>query len=201
MTEKIRKAYSTRAQEYISALGSVKNMDTQDVSYIVEWGKSVVGPILDAGSGPGHWAGLLHSYGCDVSGIDLVPEFVNSACKRFPLVTFTKGDILEMPYEDSSFGGILAWYSLIHLRPECRKQAFNEFIRVLRPGGTLLIGAFLGPQEGGFNHAISEAFYWSERGLVEDLESVDFQVVSTQVRSSEDVRPHLQVLAQLIGKP
>lgn len=197
MAEEMRHAYSTRASEYVAALGSVEDMDALDIAFITDWGRNVVGPILDAGSGPGHWAGLLHSYGCDASGIDVVPEFVESARQRFPLVAFQEADIRAMPFEESSFGGVLAWYSLIHMRPEVRGQAFNEFARVLRPRGSLLVGAFLGPQGIGFDHAVTEAFYWSEKGLVDDLESTGFQVISTHARSTEGARPHLGVLARL----
>lgn len=199
MEENIIKAYSTRAQEYITALGSVKDMHEQDISSIINWGTKIAGPILDAGSGPGHWSGLLQSYGCDIRGIDMVPEFVDSASRRFPLVNFEIGDILNTAFNDSSFGGVLAWYSLIHLQPESRKEALIELGRVLRPGGTILLGAFLGPQGEKFDHAIAEAFYWSEAGIADDLEPANFQVISTHVRSSEDTRPHLEVLAQFIG--
>lgn len=199
MEEKIIKLYSARAQEYISALGSVENMHEQDISSIIDWGTKVAGPILDAGAGPGHWSGLLHSYGCDIRGIDMVPEFVDSATHRFPLVNFEIGDIRNTAFDDSSFGGVLAWYSLIHLQPDSRKEALSELGRVLRPGGTILLGAFLGSQGEKFDHAITEAFYWSETGIANDLESAKFRVISTYVRSSEGTRPHLEALAQFIG--
>ena len=196
MTEDIKQAYSKRASEYVAALGSVEDMEPLDVALIASWGTKVVGSTLDVGSGPGHWTELLRNHGCDVSGIDVVPEFVDSARKRFPLASFEVGDLLVLPFENARFGGVLAWYSLIHMRPELCKQAFEELARVLKPGGDLLVGAFLGPQGVPFNHAITEAFYWSEQGLADSLDSAGFKVNSTHTRSAESSRPHLAVLAR-----
>ncbi|QWL29203.1 class I SAM-dependent methyltransferase [Rathayibacter toxicus] len=196
MTQEVSQAYSKRASEYVAHLGSVKDMDPLDVALITSWGTSVVGPVLDAGSGPGHWTQLLCEHGCDARGIDMVQKFVGSARERFPRASFEVGDLLAMPFDKASFDGVLAWYSLIHLRPELRSQAFGEFARVLRPAGTLLVGAFLGTQGAPFAHAITEAFYWSEQGLVSDLEAAGFTVISVHTRSSEGNRPHLAVIAQ-----
>lgn len=197
MSDKVRHAYSRRASEYIAALGSIENMDPLDVTLITSWGRGVDGPILDAGSGPGHWNDVLRSLDLDTRGIDMVPEFVDYARKRFPFAAFEVGNLLDLPFDACSFGGILAWYSLIHLRPEDRDLALKEFARVLQPGGVLLVGAFLGPQGEPFEHGITEAFYWSEKGMAEHLESAGFEVVTIHTRSPEGSRPHLDVLARL----
>ena len=198
MYYEVRRAYSERASEYIAALGSVEDMDPLDVALITGWGAGVAGPILDAGSGPGHWTGLLHGLGCDVRGLDMVPEFIESARQRFPHVTFKAGDLLDMPFTSSNFGGVLAWYSLIHVRPEDRGRALREFARVLKPKGTLLVGAFFGAQDIPFDHAITEAFYWSEKGLATHLESAGFQVISIDTRCPQSGRSHLVALGRLI---
>lgn len=197
MDKNVRQSYSKRASEYVAALGDVDYMDPLDVNLITSWGMSVNGSLLDAGSGPGHWTELLRSSDCDVSGLDMVSEFVESARHRFPYATFRTGNILNMPFESSSFGGVLAWYSLIHMTPKERDAALKEFARVLKPAGTLLVGAFLGEQDIPFDHAITQAFYWSENGLGTDLESAGFQVISIDTRVREGSRPHISGLARL----
>ena len=46
------------------------------------------GPVIDVGCGPGHWTDFLHRRGVSVQGVDLVPEFIDSARERFPGVSF-----------------------------------------------------------------------------------------------------------------
>jgi predicted methyltransferase len=47
---------------------------------------------------------------------------------------------------DDGLGGVLAWYSIIHLPPEQLPRVFAEFHRVLAPGGHLLVAFKVGDQ-------------------------------------------------------
>lgn len=192
----VRQAYAKRAPEYVEALGSIEDMSPKDVLLISEWGRAVNGPVLDAGSGPGHWTDLLRTLKCEVVGLDMVSEFIGIAKNRFPSTNFVLGELSEIPLKSSSLGGILAWYSLIHLRPDDWGLVLTEFARTLRPGGTLLLGAFLGEQGAPFEHAIAEAYYWSEVELLKQLDSAGFQGISVHSRCTNGIRPHLDVLAR-----
>ncbi len=196
MYDVVRDAYARLAPEYVEALGSIKDMSPQDVALISEWGRVVNRPVLDAGSGPGHWTDLLRTLKCEVVGLDMVPEFIGIAKNRFPSTNFVLGDLSEIPLKSSSLGGILAWYSLIHLWPDDWGLVLSEFARTLRPGGTLLLGAFLGEQGAPFEHAVTQAYYWSELELLKQLELAGFQAISVHSRCAAGIRPHLDVLAQ-----
>ena len=65
------------------------------------------------------------------------------------------------PYADGSFAGILAWYSLIHTPPAHLTSTLTEFYRLLIPGGSLLLGMFLGEHGLPFTHAVTTAYYVS----------------------------------------
>jgi trans-aconitate methyltransferase len=80
----VRDAYARRAPEYTTLFGSVDTADQRDRRLITQWAKSLRGPVLDAGCGPGHWTGFLASLGADAEGIDVVPAFVHEAGVRFP---------------------------------------------------------------------------------------------------------------------
>ena len=196
MYDIVKQTYAQRAPEYAEALGSIKDMSPQDVALISEWGKVVSGPVLDAGSGPGHWTDLLRALGREVIGLDVVPEFIGIARNHFPSTNFVLGNLLEIPIKSSCLGGILAWYSLIHLRPDDWGLALSEFARTLKSDGSLLLGVFLGEQGAPFEHAITKAYYWSEVELLTLLESTGFRVISVHSRVTEGTRPHLDVFAQ-----
>ncbi|AQQ14068.1 putative S-adenosylmethionine-dependent methyltransferase [Corynebacterium glaucum] len=196
MYDVIKQAYAKRAPEYVEALGSIQDMSPQDIVLISEWGRMVSGPVLDAGSGPGHWTDLLRTLDCEVVGLDMVSEFIGIAQNRFPSTNFVLGELSEIPFKSSSLGGILAWYSLIHLRPDDWALVLSEFSRTLKPDGSLLLGAFLGEQGAPFEHAITTAYYWSEIELLKQLESAGFKAISVHSRHTDGIRPHLDVLAQ-----
>lgn len=195
--ERTERAYAERASEYVSLLGTIDQMDPLDACVIGTWSDGVTGRVLDAGCGPGHWSEFLHLRGSTVHGVDAVPQFVESARSRFPAVTFEVGDLLDLPFEDSTFGGVLAWYSLIHMEAAQWTRAFEEFARVTTDDGHLLIGAFLGPHGEAFDHAVTQAFYQGVEDLVSQAEVAGFQAVTTHTRTSlaGRPRPHLAVAA------
>lgn len=195
--DRTKRAYAQRAPEYVSLLGAIDQMDPLDACVIGTWSDGVTGSVLDAGCGPGHWSDFLHVRGSTVRGVDAVPQFVESARSRFPAVTFEVGDLLDLPFEDSTFGGVLAWYSLIHLESARCARALEEFARVTTDDGHVLIGAFLGPNGEPFDHAVTQAFYRGEEELVAQVEAAGFQVLTTHTRTSLSgrPRPHLAVAA------
>lgn len=65
---------------------------------------------------------------------------IAQARKGHPGASFTVAQLAGLPYPENSFDGILAWYSIIHTAPEELGAVFGQFHRVLRPGGSLLLG-------------------------------------------------------------
>lgn len=188
-------AYSARADEYTKLLGSIEAMHPQDRELIAAWADTAPGLIVDAGCGPGHWAGWLHGRGHDVVGIDLVPEFVATARERFPQVRFERASLTDIATGEPA-GGILAWYSLIHTPPEDVPGVLSGFHARLAPGGTALLGFFEGPSRQPFHHAVTPAYYWSTEELSVLLGQAGFTVDATQQRTSDEHRPHAAILAR-----
>lgn len=197
MTEvQVQQAYGSRAEEYTDALGSVEQMHDADRRLIEHWSKYLPpGPVLDAGCGPGHWTAFLYDQGIDVEGLDVTPELIDSARARFPEASFRVSSFTHIKAPDSSVSGVLAWYSLIHQHPEELPSTLAEFSRVLRPGGSLLIGFFEGGAADPFPHAIITAYYWSVEAMSLMLDQAGLETAHIERRKDAGKRPHAAILA------
>jgi SAM-dependent methyltransferase len=93
-------------------------------------------PILEAGCGLGAWVVYLASEGYDIAGIDNDGEVIRRLKEWMPSLKVSKGDILDLPYEDGSVGAIISLGVMEHFEAGCH-EALRETYRVLRPGGLL----------------------------------------------------------------
>jgi SAM-dependent methyltransferase len=84
------------------------------------------------GSGPGQIARYLSIRGAASCGIDLSVEMVNCAKRLNPDIPFQQGDMLGLTeVAGDTFGGIAAFYSIIHVAPADLVRALQELKRVL----------------------------------------------------------------------
>lgn len=100
--------------------------------------------VLDIGSGVGGPARLVASrFGCRATGVDLTPEFVDTATRLTELVglddkvRFVVGSATDLPLQDDRFD--LAMLLHVGMNIEDKEKLFAEAARVLRPGGTFLV--------------------------------------------------------------
>lgn len=103
--------------------------------------------ICDMGCGPGHVARFLSDLGHAVVGIDISQAMVQTARRLNPGLSFEQGDMLCLQFPNSIFGGIAAFYSLIHIERSRVLEALHELFRVLAPGGRLLVAVHIGEGE------------------------------------------------------
>lgn len=99
---------------------------------------------LDAGCGDGNVAlYLAKQHGLSVDGIDLLDFNVakaksNAAQQNLSKeTTFQVGTYMDLPYADNSFDAVYTMETLVHA-PDYLK-ALNEFLRVLKPKGKLVL--------------------------------------------------------------
>jgi SAM-dependent methyltransferase len=106
-----------------------------------------LGVICDMGCGPGQVARYLHGRGAKTCGVDLSAEMLKQARRLNPGIQFWQGDMLALSdVADDSYGGIAAFYSIIHLQRPSVVAALRELKRVLLPGGVLLLTFHIGQQ-------------------------------------------------------
>ncbi|HNP56557.1 MAG TPA: class I SAM-dependent methyltransferase [Gordonia sp. (in: high G+C Gram-positive bacteria)] len=189
MTEEdVRAAYSRRAVEYIDLFGNIESASDVDRTRLVEWVGGLSGRIIDVGCGPGQWTRFLHGAGAYIAGVDVVPEFIDEARRAHDGLEFRLGDARRLDERDSSLGGILAWFSLIHLAPQQLDVALAEFARCVRTGGGLAIGYFVGTELMTFDHAVTLGYSWPPELLAEHVAAAGFDVVDGDVRSASETR-------------
>jgi len=136
------------------------------------------GTICDMGCGPGQIAQYLFEHGVKSCGVDLSPGMVNSARELNPDIPFEQGDMLALDnIADNSYGGIAAFYSIIHIPRPTLNQALREFKRVLCPEGTLLLTFHIGQE------TIHREEWWDKEV------SIDFIFFET-----EEMKAHLQTV-------
>lgn len=144
-----QQSYDRLAEEYAARIfGELagKPLDRALLDCLAEQ-VGTLGPVADIGCGPGHVARYLSERGVATLGVDLSPEMVARARRLSPDIPFEQGNMLALAAEDASWGGIVAYYSIIHIPPESVPQAFAEFWRALRPGGRLMLGFHAGEDE------------------------------------------------------
>jgi SAM-dependent methyltransferase len=95
------------------------------------------GDALDAACGTGRTAALLAPRGHRVVGVDSSPDMLARARERVPGGDFRPGTLQELPVADDSVDLVVCSLALTHVRE--LPPVMEEFARVLRPGGHLVI--------------------------------------------------------------
>lgn len=102
------------------------------------------GRLLDVGCGGGHLTRMVAERRPDtkIVGLDLSPDQVRRARRRAGRdgtpIEYVRGSALDLPFADTSFDAVVSVGSIKHW-PD-RHRGVSECVRVLKPGGALLVG-------------------------------------------------------------
>jgi ubiquinone/menaquinone biosynthesis C-methylase UbiE len=110
--------------------------------------------VLDVGCGTGTLAlqarARVGTTG-SVSGIDPGPRQIAraraKAARRGQTIDFRVGMIEQLPFPDQSFDVVLSTFMMHVLPDDLKRQGLSEIVRVLKPGGRLLVVDFKRPEE------------------------------------------------------
>jgi SAM-dependent methyltransferase len=128
-----------RAAEYYDATRALPDGAMADLLGVLVPELAARQPCLEIGVGTGRIALPLHDRGIAMAGLDVAEAMLRrlavnaGGVPRFPLVL---ADATRLPLADCSFGSVLAVH-VLHLIPGWR-DAIEEGLRVLRPGGALI---------------------------------------------------------------
>jgi uncharacterized protein YceH (UPF0502 family) len=147
--DKVRAAYAAVAASYAEQLFNELTglpFESWLLRRVVELSDGA--PVIEVGTGPGHVAAFLAEAGADATGLDLSPEMVDEARRRYPGVSYQVGDLRQLirPATHDGWGAVLAWYSLIHLAASELPAAIASLARPLRTNGWLVLGLHAGAE-------------------------------------------------------
>jgi SAM-dependent methyltransferase len=143
--DRLRTSYDRVAARYERAFLDELDGKPRDRQILDAFAAAVSGPVADVGCGPGQVGAYLRGRGLRALGIDLSAEMSRLAAARLDAAAVA--DMRELPIPDRAIGGLVAFYSIIHVRRSELGEVLREFRRVLRPGGRLLVSAHDGTGE------------------------------------------------------
>ncbi len=154
--------------------------------------------VLDVGCGAGvPVASFLVDSGFHVIGVDFSEGMLELAREKVPRAEYVKGSMTRLGFKGNSFDGLTAFYSIIHVPRERHFLLFEDFRRILRPDGVMLI--CMGPDEW---EAVDEYYgsdmFWSHFSPEKSLQLVreaGFQIIFARyIRSGGE--KHYWILAK-----
>ena len=93
--------------------------------------------VLDVGCGDG--ARTLANLPADAIGVDVSRRGLELATEEVPDARLVQGDMTHLPVAADSVDAITAYHAVFHVPREDHAAVYEEFARVLEPGGRLLM--------------------------------------------------------------
>lgn len=133
----VRRGYNDVAETYAAR----RSEEGPEKDLLAEFLASLPEPerLLDAGCGQGTPVLRQLSVTATAVGIDVSREQLDLADENAPAASLLQGDMTKLPVQDGSFDAITAFHSLIHIPLGDHQSVIDEFARVLRPDGRILL--------------------------------------------------------------
>jgi SAM-dependent methyltransferase len=117
-----------------AAYAKVNRLDPHHLQRIGEWLPDLRGQdVLEVGCGRGHLLRALQEAGADAIGVDVNPQAIAQGVADG--MSVAQADAL--PFPDESFDALVSVHTIEHL-PDL-DGALTEMVRVIRPGGRLIL--------------------------------------------------------------
>jgi ubiquinone/menaquinone biosynthesis C-methylase UbiE len=149
------------------------------------------GLCLEIGIGTGRIAVPLMGRGVRVVGVDISMEMLHRLQAKRRDAKIALADATRLPFRDATFGSAIASH-VLHLVPDWRR-ALDELVRVVGPGGVLLISRGADPAHE-WNLAVRRRFFteagdppWLPGMRRMDEADAEMRLRGAEVRVLEDV--------------
>ncbi|CCH35673.1 methyltransferase domain-containing protein [Actinosynnema sp. NPDC047251] len=201
-----RTSYDKVAVSYEELLRDHLATNAADRAVLGMFAEYTTGQVADVGCGPGRITAHLASLGLDAFGVDLSPGMVEVARERHRGLRFEVGSMTGLDLPDGALGGVVAWYSVIHVPPELHPEVFAGFFRVLAPGGHLLLAFQAGDERRhiteGYGHQVDlVAYRLPPERIAAQVVDAGFELRTTVVRAPEPPNEKVQQAYLIARKP
>ena len=143
--------------------------------------------VLDAMCGGGENSVYFHARGATITGVDISEAQCEFFQQRFPDASSVCASVLQSGLPAASYD-LIVTESLHHLHPHV-VAGFQELIRLLKPGGRLLVWE---PSSGSLLDLLRNLWYWLDSDFFEDNEaSINFRRLGLDAEDQLD-QLHLQ---------
>lgn len=95
--------------------------------------------ILDVGCGTGRWLRRYEQFGFRPTGVDATVGMLRLARERGTAAALTAGEAHRLPFRDATFDAVSDITVTQHIPASLQVPALAEMMRVLRPGGCLIL--------------------------------------------------------------
>ena len=111
--------------------------------------------VLDAGCGTGNFSIKLARKGLEVVGIDVSRPMLKQAREKVQTtdaeleISFRKMDAKDLDFSEGSFDNAFSMATIEFIPDEDKKDFVQELLRIVKPGGRVLIGTITADSEWG----------------------------------------------------
>lgn len=208
MADQVRDSYDAIAEKYAELFHGALERDTQTHEQLAAFAKLAAlrhGAVVDLGCGSGNVTNHLTELGLTVIGYDLSPGQIAQARRAFPALQFRVGDLTALDDVDSSLGGIVSRYSLIHIQPSLFNDIFQEWMRALEPGAPVAI-SFFGSKSAEahgtpFDHTVATAYELFPATVARQLQDAGFTAVEMEANPIPEGGRPFDHATLLVRKP
>ena len=161
---------------------------------------------LDIGCGIGGPARMLREeYHCDVTGIDINREYIETAQKLTALVgmkegiAFIQGDATDLPFNDGSFD--LVWTQHVQMNIQDKEKFYGEISRMLKTGGLFIHYEILSQGNGQIEYPVP----WANDERIsflsakEDLEKIIEAAGLKKIRAEDETAKGIEFFENLLA--
>jgi ubiquinone/menaquinone biosynthesis C-methylase UbiE len=187
--------FSKRADFYVD---SPAHTDQQVLARMVQLASPTKSMrALDVGTGTGHTAMAIAPYVEQVMALDLTEEMLGHArrlCaeREIANITFLLGDAMDMPFPDCHFDIVTCRRAAHHFIDI--GAAIDEMVRVLRPGGRLVVDDRSIPDDDEADLAMNHLDFLHDPSHVREYRSAEWratlEMAGLEVKCIEPYRRH-----------